>query len=146
MAGRMFEGCVWLLGVSRGLFVWYYKWRCILKLLNDTPAAINTWVLGNRVAWIEEHYIVQYARHTAGSRCIHAHSRCQRLHQVFGSPWARSAIWWAWKNRNGEESKTSQRWQCYNPEGVNHETMFSKDNWDKYIFREILEVLKLTFI
>ena len=75
------------------------------------------------------------ARHTAVFRCIHEQSRCKRLHQVLGSPWAQSAISREWKHTHREESKTSNRMQCSNQQGGGPETRFSKDNWKSTYFK-----------
>ena len=77
---------------------------------------------------IEEPHTVHGARHTAGFRYIHEQSWCTRQHQVLGSPWAISAIWWEWKHGHREESKTSKRGRCKNQYCISHETRFSKDN------------------
>jgi len=86
------------------------------------------------LACIEKPYTMHGARHTAGFRCIHEQSRCQRPHEILGSPWARSAICREWNQRHWEESKTSKRGQCENQWGVGHETRFNKDNWESTYF------------
>jgi len=133
-ASRTFEGCAWSFWAYPRPFAWYYNWICFVKLLNDTRAAINTWGPWNRVAGIEEPHTMHGARHTAGFRCIHEQSWCERPHQVLGSPSVRSAIWREWKHRHWEESKTSNRGQCLNQQGVGHEARFSKDNWESTYF------------
>jgi len=71
-------------------------------------AAIDTWGLWNRVAYIEEPYTMHGACHTTSFRCIHEQSRCERPHQVLGSPWERLVILREWKHRYREESKTGK--------------------------------------
>jgi len=60
---------------------------------------------------------------------------CKRTHKVFGSPWVWSAIWREWKHIQWEEPKTSERGQCWNQQGVCHETRFSKANWISTYFK-----------
>jgi len=111
-ASRGFEGRAGSCWAYRWPFATNYDWQCFLKLANDTRAAINTWGLRNRVAWIEKPHSMHGARHTAGVGCIPEQSRWKRPHEVFGSPWAGSAVWREWNHRYWEESKTSKRGQC----------------------------------
>jgi len=134
-ASRTFEGHSGLFWAYRWRFVWNYDWYCLLESPKDTRAAINTWGLWNRVAWIEESHTLHGTRHTAGFRCIAEQSRSQRPHQVLGSPWARSAIRREWKRRHWDESKASKRGQLWNQWGVGHETRLSKDNWENTYFK-----------
>jgi hypothetical protein len=111
-ASCIFEGCVGSYWAHRRLFARYYDGECMLKIFDDTWAAIDTWGLSNQVAWIEEPHTVHGAHDTASFRCIHEQSQCKRPHQVLGSAWARSAIGREWKHRHWEESKTSKGGQC----------------------------------
>jgi len=95
---------------------------------------MDTWGHWNRVGCIEEPYTMHGARHTAGCKCIHEQFQCERPHKDLASLWARSAFWRKWKHRYQAESRTSQREQCYNQQGVSHETRLSKDHWESTYF------------
>jgi len=107
-----FEGLSWSFWAYQWLFAGNYAWWRVLKLLDESWAAIHPWGLRNRVAFIEEPHTMHGARHIAGFRCIHEQSGCKRQHQVVGSPWAWSAIWREWMHGRWEESMTSKRRQC----------------------------------
>jgi len=127
-ASSTFEGHAWSCWAYWRLFAWNYDWWCLLKLLNDTRAAIDTRVLRNRVACIEEPHTMHGARHTAGFRCIHEQSRCERPHEVLGSPWVWLAIGRQWSHSHCDESKASERRQHKNQYRVGHEIRFHEDN------------------
>jgi len=133
------EGCNWSFGVYRRLFARILNWNYILKLLDDSGATIIPWGLGNRVACIEEPYTMHGAYHTAGLRCIHEQSQCERPHHVLWSTSARSLIWKESQRRQWEESKTSTRGQCSNQQGASYGTMFNNHNWERTYFQIIWE-------
>jgi len=107
-ACRTFERCAWSCWTCPRPLAWDYDRQWFLEWLEDMRTAINTSVLRNRVACIEEPHIMYGAHHTAGFRCIHEQSGWNGLRQVLGSPWAQSAIWREWKHRHWNQSKTAK--------------------------------------
>ena len=52
-----------------------------------------------------------------------------------GCLWAWSAIWREYNHRHWEESKTSNRGQCSNQQGVGYVTRSGEDNWGSTYFK-----------
>jgi len=91
---------------------WDYNWQCLPKSLDDSGTTINPWSLRNRVACNQEPHTMYGAHHSASIGFIHVQSRCNRLHQILGSPWPAEAIWRGRKHSHWEESKTAKRGRC----------------------------------
>jgi len=115
-----------------------YDWYCFSKLFDDSGTRINPCCLWYYVACNEQPLTMHGARQASCVRCIHEGSRCKRWQQVFRGTSAQSAIWREWNGTLWEESKTAQRGQCYNPQGVDYATGFEKYNWESSYFKTFL--------
>jgi hypothetical protein len=111
-SSQTFERSPWSFRTYWRPFTWNYNRQRFLKLLDDSRTTNHTGGLRNRVARIEKPYTMHGTRHLVVFGHIQEQSGCKRLHQVLGSPWARSAVWREWKHRHWEESKTSNRGKC----------------------------------
>jgi len=85
----------------------------------------------------EKLYAMYGAGHSASFRCIHAQSRGQRPHKVWRSPSVQWSICREWNCRHWEESKTVNRGQCQNQQGVGYAGRFGKDDWESTYFKTL---------
>jgi len=99
-------------GDYQRLFTWDYDRQCFFNSLDDSGTTINPRGPRNEVACNDKPHTTHGACHSACFVCVHEQSWCNRLHQVLGRSWARSAIWREWKHEHWEESKTAKRGQC----------------------------------